>query len=98
MSNFIQVGDAVVHLNIPETLTHKAVKVLCPDCKKESLHLIFCYEWYGPERTCLRCGRKWSDGHWMPLAFYRYARRDNIRSAKRHWRQVSAVKKEGDHE
>ena len=70
----------------------KSEIVDCPSCKerygnnKNSLHLIFLFEWNGPERICMRCGRRWSDGEWMPLQFYRHARRDNILSAKRMWR------------
>ena len=59
----------------------------CPDCKTWTRFINFTYEWYGTNSICLRCGRRWSDGEWMPLEFYRYARRDNIAAAKRVWRR-----------
>lgn len=40
--------------------------------------------WY---RQCLRCGRNWQDGEWMPLAFERGSRRKSIERAKRLWRK-----------
>jgi hypothetical protein len=81
-----------VHVCAPEVTYHKAILTDCPDCGKPSIHLVFGFEWYGPDRTCLRCGRRWSDGEWMPLDFYRHARRDNIRSAIRRWRQIRGSK------
>ena len=81
-----------IHICRSKIINKFADFVDCPDCKKtksgrKSLHLVFCYEWYGPERTCLMCGRKWSDGEWMPLLFCRSARRKNIKNAKRIWRE-----------
>jgi hypothetical protein len=82
-----------VHIYCPEITKKKSEIVHCPSCRKKygivkkSLHLLFFYEWYGPTRVCMRCGRRWSDGEWMPLQFYKYARKDNIRSAKRMWRE-----------
>jgi len=32
--------------------------------------------------TCLNCGRRWSDGEWMPLAFERNSRQNSINIAK----------------
>lgn len=49
----------------------------------------FHYMWYGWDSTCIRCGRQWMDGEWMELDFYRYARRDNINTAKSHWRRMT---------
>lgn len=59
----------------------------CPDCGRKSFFICFAYEWYGVDSTCLRCGRHWSDGEWMPLEFSRFARRDSIEQAKKAWRR-----------
>lgn len=59
----------------------------CPDCGRRTRFVSFHYEWYGTDSTCLRCGRRWSDGEWMPLPFARFARRDSIEAAKAEWRR-----------
>ena len=60
----------------------------CPDCGKHTRMIYFDYEWYGRESTCLRCGRHWSGGEWMPLCFERGARRKSIDAAKRRYREL----------
>jgi hypothetical protein len=80
--------EGSLHICAPPVVKHDARKMRCPDCKKESLVLTFFYEWYGPDSTCLRCGRRWSDGEWMPLDFVRGARRKSKESAKRRWREL----------
>lgn len=77
-----------VHIHAPSPTSRFARKHVCPDCKKESLFIGVHYEWYGSTQTCLRCGRKWCDGEWMPLGFYRHARRDNKRAAKAAYRRA----------
>jgi len=67
---------------------------ICPDCGKETRFISFYYEWYGSDATCLRCGRRWCDGEWMPLPFTRFARRDNIEQAKAAWRRNRDVNRE----
>lgn len=59
----------------------------CPDCGKRTRFICFHYPYYGTDSTCLRCGRHWSDGEWMPLPFERAARRNSIERAKRAWRR-----------
>jgi len=81
----IETGDVIV---CSPTLDHQWVSAgICPDCQTWTRFINRAYEWYGVESTCLRCGRRWSDGEWMPFEFYRYARRDSIASAKRAWRR-----------
>lgn len=63
------------------------VATTCPDCKKRTRMLGFHQEWYGWRETCLRCGRSWEDGEWLPLEFERGIRRRSIESAKRRWRR-----------
>lgn len=59
----------------------------CPDCKRGTTHAAFWREWYGLDSTCLGCGRKWADGEWVQLGFYRHARRDNINAARARWKR-----------
>jgi len=42
--------------------------------------------WYGWHSTCIRCGRRWCDGEWMPLPFMRGARKQSVDEAKKAWR------------
>jgi len=76
-----------IHIKFTKTHRREIHKENCPDCKKDSFFLSFFENWYGWDKTCLRCGRRWSDGEWMPLNFYRYARRDSIEAAKKRWRR-----------
>jgi len=59
---------------------------MCPDCGRYTRFAHFHMTWQGWDSTCLRCGRRWGDGEWLPLDFSRYARRDSIDSAKRRWK------------
>jgi hypothetical protein len=60
----------------------------CPDCKRHTRMVYFDFEWYGREATCLRCGRHWSGGEWMPLAFEPNSRRKSIDEAKKWYRNL----------
>lgn len=75
-----------VHIYAPPVVEKKAFSGRCPDCKRRSRFLAFFYEWHGWNQTCIRCGRRWCDGEWMPLEFVRGARKDSIERAKKLWR------------
>ena len=62
----------------------------CPDCGKRTRMISFFQEWHGWNCTCLRCGRQWDGGEWLPLDFRRGVRADNINRAKERWRAISA--------
>lgn len=85
-------SNSRVHIHAPAT-TAKTLGVLqcCPDCKKRTRVLSFHVPWYGWDSTCLRCGRRWCDGEWMPLDFVRGSRRKSIDAAKRRWRALPPV-------
>lgn len=79
-----------LHIYAPP-VTHRFIHAgTCLDCKRRTRFLGFAYEMYGANVTCLRCGREWSDGEWMPLPFVRGARQKNIDAAKRRWRRLAA--------
>lgn len=80
-------GSKVIHINITKTDKKWVEAGVCSDCKKRTRFLVFFQEWYGIDATCLRCGRQFNEEGWNPLAFYRYARRDNILAAKKRWRR-----------
>lgn len=83
--NFARVDDKAVHACV------------CPDCKKRTRMLGFFQDWYGWDCTCLRCGRGFSDGEWMPLPFMRGARPKSIAAAKARWRaSPGAAPKQGE--
>jgi len=78
-------GDIIICM---PTLDHQWISAgECPDCRTWTRFINFAYEWYGVDSTCLRCGRQWGDSEWLPLEFARFARRNNIESAKRAWRR-----------
>ena len=64
----------------------------CLDCGKRTRFIGVHYEWYGPDKTCLRCGRSWSDGEWMPLDFVRQSRQRSIEAAKTAFRRATVQK------
>ena len=78
-----------IHLYAPKPTSRWIRAGTCPDCKKRTRFLGWHYEWYGSDQVCLRCGREWSDGEWMPLPFMRGARAHNIAEAKARWRRGS---------
>jgi hypothetical protein len=47
--------------------------------------------WYGWYSTCIKCGRQWGDGKWLPLDFFRGVRKLNIDEAKAKWRSMPPV-------
>lgn len=78
-----------VHIHAPSATTRTLITAVCPDCKHRTRLLSFFTPWYGDDCTCLRCGRRWMDGEWMPLPFMRAARKESIQQAKRRWRSMS---------
>ena len=77
-----------VHIHAPQATTKVVTVTTCPDCKKRTRMLQFFTPWYGWDSTCLRCGRRWEDGEWMPLAFVPQSRQLSIAAAKRLWRRL----------
>ena len=77
----------MIHINVPKYSIVKKFRNKCPDCKKRTYKIGLYQEWYGWTVTCLICGRKWGDGEWMPLGFYRNARKDTFDSAKSMWKK-----------
>ena len=77
---------SIVHINAPLPVEKRIHRLKCPDCKKNTFFVSFYYEWYGASSTCLKCGRRYNDGEWVTLPFYRYARRDNINNTKKYYR------------
>lgn len=79
------------HISIVRYTAKRVVTGVCHDCKKRTRFLSFFQPWYGDTQTCLRCGRRYADGEWMQLGFYRGSRRDNIEGAKKTWRSMPPV-------
>lgn len=78
-----------IHIYAPPVVMKKACAGKCPDCKQRTRFLAFFYEWHGWNHTCIKCGRRWCDGEWIPLDFMRGARRDSIARAKNLWRLLT---------
>lgn len=76
-----------IHIHAPRFSIKAAVTQVCPDCKKWTRMLSFFTDWYGWDATCIKCGREWSSGEWMPLPFERGARQKNIELAKQKFRE-----------
>jgi ribosomal protein L37AE/L43A len=80
-----------IHICAPKATYKRVFATNCPDCKKRTRMLQFFTPWYGWDSTCLRCGRMWSDGQWMPLDFVPQARQKSIDRAKKLWRRMPPV-------
>jgi len=80
-----------IHIHNPQP-SLKAINItVCLDCNKRTRMIQFFTEWYGWNSTCLKCGRRWCDGEWMPLEFARGVRKRNIELAKKNWRRLKAL-------
>ena len=77
-----------VHICAPQGFRFQRTGT-CPDCKQRTRFIGISYEWYGPDQWCLKCGRRWSDGEWMPLPFVRDSRRVNLEQGKRAYRHAA---------
>lgn len=77
-----------LHIYAPAPTGCGIYRDVCPDCGKRSAFVYRSFEWFGPDQTCLRCGRSWSDGEWMPLDFERGARQKSIERAKTAYRRA----------
>jgi hypothetical protein len=80
-----------VHVHAPKATAKAMLACVCLDCKKRTKLLQFFTPWYGWESTCIRCGRQWFDGEWMPLNFCRGVRKQNIDMAKLYWRKMPSI-------
>lgn len=80
---------SAVHIFAPRPEMRRAHRGTCPDCDKPTLFASVFYAWFGWDTTCLRCGRNWQDGEWMPLPFRRTASADSIRAAKAAFRRAA---------
>ena len=78
----------MIHIHAPRPTDRAILCKICPDCKRRSRFTAVFTEWYGWDVTCLRCGRNWQGGEWMPLPFTRQARQQSVGAAKRRWRLV----------
>ena len=77
----------MTHIKFTKTHDRRIIREKCLDCGRNSFFACFHEEWYGWDVTCLRCGRRWCDGEWMPFDFARGVREHSIRSAKRRWKR-----------
>ena len=76
-----------IQINAPRYSKVEKFRKKCPDCQKRAYMIASHQEWYGWDITCLSCGRHWQDGEWIPLDFYRNARKDNIDNARKIWKK-----------
>jgi len=84
--------NSYLHIHAPKATAKTAIAMDCPDCKKRSRMLEFFTPWYGWDSTCIRCGRNWQDGEWIPLDFIRQSRQKSIAAAKKQWRSMPPQK------
>lgn len=78
-----------IHIHAPKPSEKSIRRHHCPDCGRSSFFVGFFTEWYGWDITCLRCGRSFADGEWLPLAFMRGSREKAIAAAKRRYRRTA---------
>ncbi len=76
-----------LHIYAPPVIERRIVADKCPDCKKHTRFLLWGYQNYGSSTVCLRCGRHFEGGEWIPLDFVRGSRQKSIDAAKAKWRE-----------
>lgn len=77
-----------IHINAPQPNEVSIKWLTCADCQRYAPFTVLFTPYYGAELTCLRCGRRWSDGEWMALYFVRQSRQLSIAQAKKSWRRT----------
>ena len=77
-----------LHIHAPQPDMKAIGYKLCLDCGWMSRFVQFHTPWYGWDSTCLKCGRHYSDGEWMPLDFVRQSRQKSIDHAKARYRRT----------
>ena len=75
-----------IHIHTLRPVAKKLTRANCPDCRHRAVIANYFTPWYGWESTCLRCGRSWRDGEWMPLYWEPQSRPKAIAAAKKRWR------------
>jgi len=80
-------SEVRIHICAPkgERFVHSGT---CHDCGKRTRFIGVRYLWYGLDECCLRCGRRWSDGEWMPLDFMPKSRQVSIERMKQAFRRA----------
>lgn len=81
----------MLHILRPECVTKSAPSGVCPDCKRRTRFLTYTYEWFGPDCTCIRCGRSFNEDGWMQLPFVRGSRQKEIARARERFRRTKAI-------
>ena len=81
----------MTHILCPEVVEKKAVAGTCPDCGQRTRFLTFTYEWFGPDATCIKCGRSFNEDGWAALPFVRQSRAKEIQRAKDRFRHTTAI-------
>ena len=77
---------SLIHINLARIDAKHISHRWCPDCCRNSYFINWFQEWYGWKATCMRCGRQFAEGEWMPLPFQRGIREDNKKYARQTWR------------
>jgi len=80
-----------MHIYAPPCITKHATAWNCPDCKQRTRLLSYTYEWFGPDGTCIKCGRSFNEDGWVPLPFVRSSREKEIAKAKERFRRTKAI-------
>lgn len=80
-----------VHIYRPECITKHATAGKCADCGERTRFLTFTYEWFGPDATCIKCGRSFNEDGWVGLPFVRGSRQKEITRAKERFRKTIAI-------
>jgi len=80
-----------VHVYCPQVITKHAAACVCPDCGQRTRILSYTYEWFGPDGTCIKCGRSFNEDGWAALPFVRGSRQKEIARARERFRHTKAI-------
>lgn len=82
-----------IHINLSKPSEISIHRFNCLDCKKHAYAISFFQDFYGPQTTCLFCGREYIEGQKVPLDFLKGVRLKNKQAAKKHFRYLSSNNK-----
>ena len=83
---------STIHINYTKTHEASICWRTCTDCQKRSPMVYLFQEWYGWDITCMRCGRSWQDGEWMPLDFLKRSREKSKQRARKRYKMFKESK------
>lgn len=81
----------VVHVCAPSTSRALIERSHCPTCNRRRPFIVLCYDWYGPDATCLGCGERFNEDGRQERPFARGWREKSKADARRLFRRFRVL-------